>query len=178
MMKIDTEKQGDELWDYACALYAQSNVEEACLALQNNFKADVNVLLFICWYIENIGSDVSKEFLQSIIKTSLQWQRDVVEPLRQLRKKIGALEGVDARTIKVSMLRSELEAEKSEQFALLEMMPSIDIKAASLPSDIDRSQMARAAYYLYFEMILEKNNVKLDRAAKTNIDEIIKQAFS
>ncbi|MCK5041948.1 MAG: TIGR02444 family protein [Sphingomonadales bacterium] len=176
-MQNENNNLDEALWDYTCALYAKNKVEAACLTLQNSFNADVNILLFLCWLVDKNKDISNQKFLQSIIKIAAPWQRDVVEPLRHLRKQIGAMQGLDARKVKASLLRSELEAEKSEQLALLDFLGQTSFSDEKLFSVEQKQNMARLSLMLYFEIILAGEKTKLDKAGKTEVENIISQAF-
>ena len=46
-------------WLFSLALYGQSGVEPSCLELQNNFSADVNILLWCGWLAWDHGHIVT-----------------------------------------------------------------------------------------------------------------------
>src|SRR5688572_11665540 len=81
--------KGNPLWEFVVWAYAQPGVEKACLALQNNHRIDVNMLLFCCWLAYR-GTNASHlaRYLGSALKLSREWQRDLVEPLRTCRQNL------------------------------------------------------------------------------------------
>lgn len=164
---------GKEFWQYSCALYGNKPVEVACLDLQNDFQADVNLLLFICWltHKEYIASD--KKTIKAMIEISTPWQRDVVEPLRQLRQQIGAMQGMDAKNVKTSLLRSEQEAEKYEQFALVGLIESLE-KFKNIPSKIvDKQTTANKALLHYIDTL----GKTIDKPCEDHINILVEHAF-
>lgn len=73
-----------DIWTFACALYARPDVETACLALQDA-GADVCLLLAGLW-LDRRGTPHDANLEMQLRQISVPWQKDVVEPLRQLRQ--------------------------------------------------------------------------------------------
>lgn len=97
-------------WSYSLKIYRVAGVAEACLALQEDWGADVNLLLYCCWHGQ-AGRALDKRSLRKAITAVSRWQAEVIKPLRQarhalkkppddlpvewagqLRKRIGAME--------------------------------------------------------------------------------------
>lgn len=75
------------LWDFALAFYAQPQVAEICLQLQDEYQANVCLLIGLRWM------DAREDYLDETDFTHLKnhiemWTREVVEPLRSLRRKL------------------------------------------------------------------------------------------
>lgn len=73
--------------DFAAALYARPGVAPLCLDLQDNYGADVNLLLFACWHAITRGP-LEASLLSRALAFSRQWQAAVVAPLRESRRGI------------------------------------------------------------------------------------------
>jgi len=73
-----------KFWDFSNRVYQSDGVQEACLALQNKYGLDVNLVLFCCW-----SGALHGEFTEALFKQSLReasdWRQNVVEPLRNVR---------------------------------------------------------------------------------------------
>ncbi len=81
--------KGNPLWDFIAWAYAVPGVEKACLALQNRFSVDVNLLLFCIWLAyRGTGTTHLAKFLGAALKLSREWQRNLVEPLRTARENL------------------------------------------------------------------------------------------
>ena len=105
------------LWDYSLATYSKPGVAAACLALQDRCGLDVNLLLLCCW-LGAEGRRLDKEMAGKLIELTADWQREVVMPLRRIRRRLkggDALEEVFRSQIK----GQELSAERLEQDRLL-----------------------------------------------------------
>jgi uncharacterized protein (TIGR02444 family) len=99
---------GETLTQFALRVYADPDVSEACLRLQDEHGADVNLLLFACWLTAR-GTAFPAE-----AETRLRdWRASVIAPLRGIRRN---LKPVAATWESVAQLRekvkqAELEAE-------------------------------------------------------------------
>jgi uncharacterized protein (TIGR02444 family) len=71
------------LWEFALATYGCPGVDGACLALQDEFGLDVNVIL-LCLWLGRDGHDIAP-VLDRILEVSDEWQAAIV-PLRTGRR--------------------------------------------------------------------------------------------
>jgi uncharacterized protein (TIGR02444 family) len=97
--------------------------------LQDNYGMDVNLLLLCCW-CGTQGLELSREWFSSVLAQHelLAWRRQCIEPLRQIRRQIKALQlpGVDAEgrgRLALELQQLELQAERLEQDYLLVLLP-------------------------------------------------------
>ena len=74
-----------DLWSFACTCYARPGVEQTCLHLQQQGQ-DVCLLLCALW-LEQRGIASEPTGLRQLQDISQPWQRDVVQPLRELRQR-------------------------------------------------------------------------------------------
>ncbi|MBL4905931.1 MAG: TIGR02444 family protein [Sneathiella sp.] len=75
-----------DLWDFAIKLYSEDAVSEACLALQDRMKIDVNLLLFCVWVAASGRETLTEQELEEGIASASGWQSNVVDPLRAMRR--------------------------------------------------------------------------------------------
>ena len=75
------------LWDYATASYSRPGVAESCLWFQNHCGGDVPIILFISWCSIR-GLLVGHQLLAQVEQMVSVWHRDVVAPLRGLRREL------------------------------------------------------------------------------------------
>lgn len=102
-----------DLWNYALSLYAMPGVEAACLDLQEQ-GADVCLLLCATWLqARSIG--VQDDRIEALRTCAEPWQRDVVSPLRSLRKqwREAALADEHLAALREQLKKLELTAERS-----------------------------------------------------------------
>ncbi|MEO4048440.1 TIGR02444 family protein [Pseudomonas sp. CAU 1711] len=140
-----------DLWSFACACYARPGVEQCCLHLQDG-GADVCLLLCALW-LERRGVPCSEARLARLKAVAEPWQRQVVQPLRELRrglKEAARLDPQQAR-LREQVKAMELEAER-ELLKRLEsdaqQWQASDVAAAWLEPllvDRDARELLRAA---------------------------------
>lgn len=102
-----------DLWSFALACYARPGVEDACLELQAG-GADVCLLLCAAWLqARGIGCNAPRR--QRLTRLAMPWQRQVVQPLRQLRQAWRPCADEDAtlRPLREKLKALELEAERA-----------------------------------------------------------------
>jgi len=111
------------LWRFSLLLYAKPNVANACLALQDEVGADINLLLFLLWEATQ-GRRVSLQELEDVEAQIVCWRDRVVVPLRAVRRYLkvapppGDRERVEVFRTRIKSL--ELEAERLQQAAIYE----------------------------------------------------------
>ena len=108
---------GGTLWQFSLNLYAEPEVQQACLNLQDNYGADVNLALFLL-YQGSLGRQLSQETIQTIDQETCSFRERVIQPIRALRKSLkGKHYSVDTGgdSLYQNMLSLELCAEKLVQ---------------------------------------------------------------
>lgn len=70
---------------FAEAVYAQDRAREICLQWQDSHGADVNLLLFACWFGLTRG-EIPGELMEQAVSLSAGWQERITGPLRQCRR--------------------------------------------------------------------------------------------
>ncbi len=110
------------LWDYSIKLYSDAVVSDACLALQNRLKIDVNLVLFCLWVAASGRENLTENELEEGVKSASGWQSNVVEPLRLLRSYLKSPEDkIDNRLagdLRRVMADSEIYSERLELLML------------------------------------------------------------
>ena len=131
-MDIDTS-----LWDFSISVYASPDVAPSCLALQNDYGLDVNVVLFCVWSGLTRGP-LRPANLDAALELSLTWAREVVRPLRAVRKWMkpaanlqSGMNGDKVQSLRNAIKRDELEAERLQQLALATIVSSLDPRRAT-----------------------------------------------
>ena len=122
-------KQGgfpkNDFWDFSLALYGRPAVAPACLALQDEHGADVNVLMWCCWIGASGRGVVEPAELDTVLAAVRWWQDDVVMPLRHVRRR---LKGVSStapedvvETVRKRIAKVEIDTEHVQQLMLSAM---------------------------------------------------------
>ena len=128
-----------EFWRFSLAVYARPGVAPSCLALQDRLGLDVNLLLFCCWAAAR-GHRLGPPELAAARAASEPWQREIVEPLRRIRRQLAqptALDPGDAAILYDQAQQLELAAEEAEQRLLAAAVPFA-------PREVDDAQQADA----------------------------------
>lgn len=114
----------DELWQFSLALYPR--VKSACLSLQDEFGANVNLLLLLC-LLQQRQLSLTNTQLQQLSAILQRFSTQFTQPLRALRKQSGSdlLSTAQQQQLKQSLLQSELELEKLEQQLLVQYCPPL-----------------------------------------------------
>ncbi len=115
-MSMNTSTSFQPLWDFALAFYAQPQIAEICVHLQDSYKVNVCLLIGLRWLDESGKhlSDAQFADLQTYIQV---WTQQVVEPLRSLRRllkqPVAAYPQDETQAqIRISIKQAELLAEK------------------------------------------------------------------
>ncbi len=155
-------------WRFSLKFYALPEVAPACLRLQDEGGADVNLMLFLLFLAQSCRQ-VRAEDIQRLDSTVGPWREESVKPLRALRRKLK--EGIDpiptaaTQFYRDHVKRLELEAERLEQSWL--EREALGMMFAAAPS---RQQAAETNLSLYAAYLgrLPELPLKIVLAAFTN----------
>lgn len=140
-------------WEFSLAYYSRESVAAACLSLQNRRGADVNILLLCCW-LGTLGFKVEEQALKAAIAAVEDWRRDVLEPLRAVRRaaadRFPELAKGDRQSIKHGMLSVELDCERVAQEKIADAASGL---IAPVPESNPRD-IAGAALESYFGLFI------------------------
>lgn len=134
-------------WRFSLEIYASPGVAPECLTLQDQAGIDVNVWLFAVW-LGLQGKAIEPDDLTRIVEVTAPWTRDVVKPLRQVRRHLKPLSGNDAaiQDLRKRVAGAELFAEQVEQARLYAIAGILGVSTAAA-SGVDAAQ-ANAAMIL------------------------------
>ncbi|GAC1327146.1 MAG: TIGR02444 family protein [Beijerinckiaceae bacterium] len=113
------------LWNFSLEFYGRPEVARACLDLQDEAGADVNILLYLLWCAAT-GRPLDRARIQEADALVATWRQTVIEPLRKIRRgmKNESLPGDAAETCRERVKAAELEAEAVSQAALRSIAPA------------------------------------------------------
>lgn len=107
-----------DFWDFSTSVYRRKDVADTCLALQDRYGLDVNLLLYCCWR----GKILTGEEMAAAIALATPWRDEVVRPLRHLRRALKPgfppMPEEDVQALRERIAAAELDAEKLQQQAL------------------------------------------------------------
>ncbi len=114
-------------WRFSLALYGQADVPAACLRLQDECGADVNVMLFAL-FLARAGRLIDSGDVDRMEAVVAPWRDDVVRPLRAVRRVLKSppkqFKNEGTQSLRAAVQRIELEAEHLQQLALERALPA------------------------------------------------------
>jgi len=129
-------REPNPFWSYSLKIYGVDAVARACLALQDSWGADVNLLLYCCW-LGHAGRTLDKRSLQMAIARVSRLQTEVVKPLRQarraLKKSPDGLPAASVAELRKRLGALELDLEYLEQRLLADMAQTLAPKMHPQP---------------------------------------------
>jgi uncharacterized protein (TIGR02444 family) len=132
-------------WDYSLGIYAKSGVADACIALQDDFGLDVNILLACLWFSAQGPGRLESEQIRECVGRTRGWQDKVVKLLRAARRYSKAQPAELPESLRGEfrprLQAVELDAEHVEQLLIAGILqPVIDGRDAKSVSGEDRIQ--------------------------------------
>ena len=113
-------------WNFSLQIYGKPGVGQACVALQDGLGLDVNLLLFCCWHGRE-NRALGEEDIRRAMGAADAWQREVVQPLRAVRRRLKAgvapVSATESEALRRKVNDLELEGERIAQ-ATLEALPA------------------------------------------------------
>lgn len=136
-------------WDFSVETYARDGAKQACLSLQDEQGADVNVLL-LCCFVARHGVRLTEPAVVTIARQAAAWQQEVVMPLRGVRRRlkqpVGSVLPDTCNDLRRGLERLELQAEKLEQEMLQAVLRTV---GGHDGRDADRRGLARRNMLAY-----------------------------
>lgn len=148
-----------KFWNFSLAVYAQPEVPKACLWLQDERGADINLVLFCLW-AGAVGIPLREPVMQSALRFSERWAGEVIHPLRAVRrwmkqdKALSTIADVDGMlALRERVKAVELAAEQQQQMQLETLLNP------SLVTGIERPETAASgnivAYFEHLNLVLD-----------------------
>ena len=118
------DTDADRLWAFAVEVYEREPVKQACLSIQARYGLSISLLLGVIWAGAQGFGRLGATELETSVRRGLEWHREVIEPMRALRRRLrqSPPPGLESRTeaLRRGVLQQELEAERIQQRLLLE----------------------------------------------------------
>ena len=109
---------GEAFWRFSLAFYTRPGVAEALIALQDRAGRDVNLILYALWRGLAHGHRVDRGELMTAEAAVAPLRRDIIEPLRRLRRGLKADNDPDIQALRRRIGALELAAERRAQSRL------------------------------------------------------------
>ncbi len=134
----DTGWPASTFWDFSLALYAQPEVERACLTLQDEHGLDVNLVLLAAFAAAG-GRRLDAPAAARLRSFGEGFQRAVMQPLRQARRALKLQDTAPALAPILADRRRalaalELDLERLEQLQLDQLRQAVGLDAAAAPA--------------------------------------------
>jgi len=158
------------LWDFSVKTYGREGVASACLRLQDDHGADVNILMYCCWAAQDRALLFDAMAIERIISAVEPWKSSIVEVLRNIRRELKSktYQGIDVEVqerLRVEIKRIELNAERLQQDALFTMSHQ-----ELLGGTKDRRGSALKNVLLYLNTLPSKIDIAARSDAKLIVD--------
>jgi uncharacterized protein (TIGR02444 family) len=140
---LSSSQSENDFWRFSLRVYRAPGVADECIAVQDRYAVDVNVMLFCAWVGAERGRAMTQDELASCRAAVGEWHESTVKPLRAARQTMKGLPGVEPLRTQVKGL--ELEAERIEQTMLFELA-RLNWPATG---DMDSADAARANVELF-----------------------------
>lgn len=111
--------QDNLLWQYSLAVYRCEGVETLLLRLQDEFAADINLLLCCCW-LGQTKRQLSEQQVVELDAAVANWRQQCMLPLRSIRRYVKAERG--SNDLYQQFKNLELVAERRQQDLLVEKL--------------------------------------------------------
>jgi len=127
MTETQPQTEPTPFWRFSLRFYRLAGVPDACIALQDDYGVDVNLLLFLLWRAGE-GRQLSGDEVRNLDAKVRDWRNDAVIPIRNVRRKLkgthSLIEAGQQEAFRTKLKAIELEAERLQQYALYELSQS------------------------------------------------------
>ncbi len=145
----------ESLWDYSVRVYAHKEVENIVLGLQDEYHANVDIILWCCW-LDAEGVCLSKEALDDVLITIDTVNQATLLKLREVRrylKEAGSFTQVQSKVISKQVVNAELMIEK----VLIHRLQDLTRRFVEVMED--PQDPLSLSYYLGFLMIPDAKQI-------------------
>ena len=146
MSDTGTPVSKSPFWRFSVKFYAVPGVADACIALQDQAKVDVNILFFLLWNATEKRA-LNAENVAEVERTIGGWREMAVVPIREVRRALKTPPPVmaadAAESLRTRVKAVELEAERLQQEALYALAQSGRLgRPAPSPADAARDSVS------------------------------------
>jgi len=176
MDNLSNSEPSDQLWAFACEVYSNSSVSEACLILQDHHNVDVPLLLFCCWVGRHYGV-LPEAQLEQALSFTRGCSSNATKPLRTIRRDMKTsyspqwpVPENDWSDLREQVKQAELASEKMMLTGLSRCVVQVS------PDEHNGLSDAVANIKRYFK--LTGSDTSSDEDAQTYLVDILSTAFS
>lgn len=142
----------ESFWDYSLRIYGREPVRVTCLELQDKFRADVNILLFLCYRASRGMPAPSLHELAAMVAAVKTVRESAIEPLRRLRRQLKAPLTDDLPDLREAFRQRVLDAEIAGE-ALAQGILETRFPVSNCAAGFVQDDLAREAITRYLELI-------------------------
>ncbi len=102
----------NDFWEFSLTTYEAEGVAEAALAVQDQLGLDINLILYASW-LASLGLKLTSGHLAGLESCIGRWRREVVIPLRAVRRELKGI--ADVAVLRDQVKDIELSCEKRQQ---------------------------------------------------------------
>ena len=173
---MSSQSENEGFWDFSVRTYRTVGVPDACLSLQDDYGADVNMLLYCCW-VGACNGRFDGELFERANEFSTRWAEHVVVPLRTARKWM-KLSGCSTEPVPTDPCMALREKIKSVEFAAEKLQQQVLDSLVSLDDDRDESpQQVRRDAVANLELYCEAIGLNVGDDVRQKFSVIIDAAF-
>ena len=136
---------GSPFWRFSLRFYREPAVADACIALQEEARIDVNLLLFLLWQATR-SRVLSKKEVEELETVIAPWRDATVIPLRGVRRALKSPPDLVTRPaaeqFRTKIKATELEAERLQQEAMYALAHARPFGEAGSPEEAARASIA------------------------------------
>jgi uncharacterized protein (TIGR02444 family) len=154
--------EGEAFWRFSLAFYERPGVPDALIALQDRDGFDVNLVLFALWLGVSGRGPLDGDALAAAERIAGLLRSEIVEPLRNLRRKLRHHPDGDVQRLREGVKALEIAGEKLVQDRLARLVGSGC--AGTCPGGGRAAAHANLALYLGGEGVRSKEAAVIEEA--------------
>jgi uncharacterized protein (TIGR02444 family) len=162
----ETQAETSPFWRFSLHFYREAGVSDACIALQDEYGVDVNLLLFLLWVAAE-GRQLSAEEVRKLDDRVRDWRNLTVVPIRDARRKLKnartLVEPPQQEAFRTKIKAVELEAERLQQQALYALAQSATLGTPAAAPDAAHANVC--AYEHIMGAAFPRNTLDILRGA-------------
>lgn len=140
-----------DLWRFSLDRYGRDGVPPLCLRLQDEHRADINLVLFALWAGSQQLAIRGQQAACEIAEAVADWHGQAVVPLRGVRRWLKNRDFPDPQArdaLRAAIQKSEIEAERLEQVLLQALFDAQRDRLFMASTDAIKAVMAENAMLL------------------------------
>lgn len=173
MSDAETQTEPTPFWGFSLQFYRQPGVSDACIALQDEYGVDVNLLLFLLWLAAE-GRQLSADEVRALDDKVAKWRNLTVVPIRDTRRKLKSaqtlVEPQQQEAFRTKIKAIELEAERLQQRALHALAQSAPLGRPAAAPDAAHGNVC--AYEHFMDAAFPRDAVDILRDAFNSMPKV------